>query len=695
MAETRSKRTKELGETEDTQDGGTMTELLRFFMDEKREEKQRQEIRDRQFLQIIEAMTTKGQDEEKRREELRRAEARERDERLSEERRVFAERLQKEEEEKRAWLEQHEKEKREWFEQIKSSLPNGDSASSETGEHGKPREARLQKLTETDDIEHFLTMFERVANAYKWPDDVWVLKLAPLLTGKAQAAYANMDSAKSKEFKEVKQAILKRYNINEETYRQRFRNTKKKPDESYVETEVRLRDLSTKWLKPKERSTQELADVIIREQLVNAMPKELQLRVRERKPKTAEEAATLADDIISARDGIFSGNNDIRKCLNCGKPGHLARDCRYFPRKDASGTGETRDDHKRSEVPSKRETYLTCYNCGKVGHIASKCPLPRAKASGRKSGGSYFCDTARNSSKAASLSNVKSREGEYMCQGLVEGKPAELLVDSGASCTLVHQALVAQEKIKTDDQLHIKCAHGDSALYPTANIEININGKLYHVRAGVSPTLPRPVLLGRDIGNLLELAVQEQEAYAVLTRIQRRKKEKEEAAALAKEITSGVRPKQLMVETDEENKEQATLYQFDDSIFEGGQKQRKTKKQKREAKTLYQSNRKQTDILELVDDSCAADTNSIGRIEHKDETRDKTGSTRSQEDKNQEDQVQSTATILNMDRKEFQKLQENDPTLESIRKLITEDTTTGNAGKFFKREGLKIGRAHV
>ena len=52
-------------------------------------------------------------------------------------------------------------------------------------------------------------MFERVANAYKWPDDVWVLRLAPLLTGKAQAAYANMDAAKSKEFEEVKQARRK------------------------------------------------------------------------------------------------------------------------------------------------------------------------------------------------------------------------------------------------------------------------------------------------------------------------------------------------------------------------------------------------------------------------------------------------------------------------------------------------------
>ena len=48
----------------------------------------------------------------------------------------------------------------------------------------------------------------------------------------------------------------------------------------------------------------------------------------------------------------------------------------------------------------------------------------------------------------------------------------------------------------------------------------------------------------------------------------------------------------------------------------------------------------------------------------------------------QEDQAQSTATILNMDKEEFQKLQENDSTLESIRKLVKKSTTTGNVGKF-------------
>ena len=62
------------------------------------------------------------------------------------------------------------------------------------------------------------------------------------------------------------------------------------------------------------------------------------------------------------------------------------------------------------------------------------------------------------------------------------------------------------------------------------------------------------LVLGRNIGNLLELAVRKQEAYAVLTRIQRRKKENEETAALAKEIISGVKPRpSLTTESEEEN----------------------------------------------------------------------------------------------------------------------------------------------
>uniref|UniRef100_A0A1X7VDJ8 Protein kinase domain-containing protein n=1 Tax=Amphimedon queenslandica TaxID=400682 RepID=A0A1X7VDJ8_AMPQE len=55
--------------------------------------------------------------------------------------------------------------------------------------------------------------------AYEVPKECWAYRLAPQLTGKAQQAYAAVSSDSAKKYDEVKTAILRRYNINEETYR--------------------------------------------------------------------------------------------------------------------------------------------------------------------------------------------------------------------------------------------------------------------------------------------------------------------------------------------------------------------------------------------------------------------------------------------------------------------------------------------
>ncbi len=52
---------------------------------------------------------------------------------------------------------------------------------------------RLEKLSDTDDVEHFLVSFERIAVACRWTKTDWVWHLIPLLTSKARAAYVNMD----------------------------------------------------------------------------------------------------------------------------------------------------------------------------------------------------------------------------------------------------------------------------------------------------------------------------------------------------------------------------------------------------------------------------------------------------------------------------------------------------------------------
>ena len=47
--------------------------------------------------------------------------------------------------------------------------------------------------------------------------------LAPQLTGKAQLAHAAMTDADARDYKRVKAAIFQRHDINEETYRHRFK----------------------------------------------------------------------------------------------------------------------------------------------------------------------------------------------------------------------------------------------------------------------------------------------------------------------------------------------------------------------------------------------------------------------------------------------------------------------------------------
>ena len=58
-------------------------------------------------------------------------------------------------------------------------------------------------------------------------------QVAGLLTGKAMAAYAALAPGDAVAYDKVKEAILRRYEINEETYHQRFRQDRKKGEESH------------------------------------------------------------------------------------------------------------------------------------------------------------------------------------------------------------------------------------------------------------------------------------------------------------------------------------------------------------------------------------------------------------------------------------------------------------------------------
>ena len=111
---------------------------------------------------------------------------------------------------------------------------------------GAELSVKLVALRDDDDIESYLITFERIMAAHKVEKERWPHYLVPQLAGKAQLAFAALSITEVGEYEAIKDAILTRYNINEEAYRNRFRTEKRKDGETNREFSVRLIDLLQK-----------------------------------------------------------------------------------------------------------------------------------------------------------------------------------------------------------------------------------------------------------------------------------------------------------------------------------------------------------------------------------------------------------------------------------------------------------------
>ena len=122
---------------------------------------------------------------------------------------------------------------------------------------------KLTKLTNEENMESYLTTFERIMAANEVSRERWSFQLAPQLTGKAQQAYAALPPPPpedAKNYDSVKEAIVRWYDINEETYCQRFRKLRPREGESPQELITRLKDLATRWAR-ESKSRDELLDL--------------------------------------------------------------------------------------------------------------------------------------------------------------------------------------------------------------------------------------------------------------------------------------------------------------------------------------------------------------------------------------------------------------------------------------------------
>ena len=117
--------------------------------------------------------------------------------------------------------------------QLEVQAVNTDGGVSE--HHSGIATAKMPKLPQfidgQDDLDSYLQRFERFAKSNKWNESIWATSLSALLTCKALDVYSRMSETAAVEYKELKEALLKRYDLTENGFRVRFRNSKQKKRE--------------------------------------------------------------------------------------------------------------------------------------------------------------------------------------------------------------------------------------------------------------------------------------------------------------------------------------------------------------------------------------------------------------------------------------------------------------------------------
>ena len=240
-----------------------------------------------------------------------------------------------------------------------------------------------------DEMDSYLLRFERYATAQKWEPDTWATGLSALLQGKALDVYTLMPKEDALNYDKLKVALLKRYELTEEGFQRKYKKCRPENGETFQQFTTRMKSYFTRWIDMAsiEKPYEGLQDLILREQLTFICNRDLELFLREREPKSLEQASKLADqykearyvDIVSLtyksnersrsrsysesrsrsrspiRRGPNQGNQGYPRvrCYNCGGP-HVRRFCPQL-KQGIMKAGAV--DYRRSRSPTRKVTF--------------------------------------------------------------------------------------------------------------------------------------------------------------------------------------------------------------------------------------------------------------------------------------------------------------------------------------------------
>ena len=225
-----------------------------------------------------------------------------------------------------------------------------------------------------DDMDAFITRFEMYCATQAIPKGKWNLHLSTLLTGEALNVYWRQPVDDIDDYEKLKIALLKRFKLTADGYRNKFRAARSEDGESTFQYLSRLKSYVDRWVQMSELDPtyENLSDLIVCEQFLKMCNRDLSTFLLEISPGGLDLIATAAEQYMLAHNLQHACDYKRGKSHFQQRPQQSQTsldDKQHFNKGNPTNSKQT----KVSDSVQNQRFSNQCFVCGKTNHIARNC----------------------------------------------------------------------------------------------------------------------------------------------------------------------------------------------------------------------------------------------------------------------------------------------------------------------------------